>query len=71
MASPRFLEMLRCRGVDENATPYPGMVVPFGGENQIVLESFGMDLQVQHSALKLQEFDGQELTTKLLQNVRD
>ena len=71
MASPRFLEMLRCRGVDENATPYPGMVVPFGGENQIVLESFGMELQIRHSALKLQEFDGQELTTKLLQGVRD
>ncbi len=71
MASPRFLEMLRCRGVDENATPYPGMVVPFGGENQIVLESFGMDVQLQHSALKVQEFDGQELTTQLLQGVRD
>ena len=71
MASARFLEILRCHGVDQDATPHPGMVVPFGGENQIVLETSGMDLEVQHSALNLQEFDGYELTTDLLRGVKD
>jgi len=71
MASARFLEILRCNGVDQNATPFPGMVVPFGGENQVVLETAGMDLEVQRSTLNLQEFDGYQLTTGLLQGVRD
>ena len=71
MASPRFLEMLRCRGVDESATPYPGMIVPFNGENQVVLETSGLDLAVHNSVIKLQEFEGQELTTELLRGVRD
>ena len=71
MASPRFLEMLRCRGVDESATPHPGMIVPFNGENQVVLETSGLDLAVQNSVIKLQEFEGQELTTELLRGVRD
>lgn len=70
MASARFLEILRCNGVDQTAAPYPGMVVPFGGENQVVLETFGMDVELQHSAIKLQEFDGYELTTQMLQGVQ-
>src|SRR4029079_17617519 len=39
MASARFLEILRCRGVDQDATPHAGMIVPFKGENQVVLET--------------------------------
>jgi hypothetical protein len=70
MASPRFLEILRCNGVDQNATPFPGMVVPFGGENQVLLETSGIDVEVQQSVLKLQEFDGRELTTELLRGVQ-
>jgi hypothetical protein len=71
MASARFLEILRCNGVDQAATPHPGMVVPFGGENQVLLETSGMDLEVKHSTLKLQEFDGLELTTQMLRGVQD
>lgn len=71
MASARFLEILRCRGVDQTAAPYPGMVVPFGGENQVVFETAGIDLEVQGSAVTLQEFDGQLLTARMLQGVRD
>jgi len=67
----RFMEILRCNGVDQDATPHPAMVVPFGGENQVVLETSGMDLQFQRSALNLQEFNGYELTTDLLRGVRD
>jgi hypothetical protein len=70
MTNPRFLEILRCNGVDEDASPYAGMVVPFGGENQILLETAGMAVEFQHSALKLQEFDGLELTTQLLRGVQ-
>ena len=71
MASARFLEILRCNGVDQNAAPHVGMVVPFLGENQVVLETSGMDLDVQRSPLNLQEFDGLELTTQLLRGVQD
>jgi hypothetical protein len=71
MASPRFLEILRCNGVDQGATPHPGMIVPFLGENQVILETSGFDVEVQNSALKLQEFDGRELTTQLLRGVQD
>src|SRR5262245_61029233 len=61
MASARFLEILKCRGVDQDATPHPGMIVPFQGENQVVLETYGMDVQV-HSSIKFQEFNGRDLT---------
>jgi len=47
------------------------MVVPFGGENQVVLETSGMDLDVRSSAVKFQEFEGFELTTELLRGVKD
>jgi hypothetical protein len=50
MASARFLEILRYHGVDQNATPHPGMVVPFGGENQVVLDTGGMNLAFQYAA---------------------
>jgi len=47
------------------------MIVPFNGENQVVLETSGLDLAVHNSVIKLQEFEGQELTTELLRGVRD
>jgi len=71
MAGVRFLELLKCRGVDETASPYPGMIVPFGGENQVVLETSGMAVAVQNSVLKVQEFEGEQLTTELLRGVQD
>ena len=71
MASAHFLEILRCNGVDQNAAPHVGMVVPFLGENQVVLETSGLDLDVQRSPLNLQEFDGLELTTQLLRGVQE
>ena len=70
MASARFMEMLRCNGVDQTATPHPGIVVPFHGENQVVLETSGMDLAVQSPAIRFEEFDGHELTTELLRGVQ-
>jgi hypothetical protein len=66
----RFQEILRCNGVDQNATPYPGMIVPFKGENQVVLETSGSYLEVQQSPLNLQEFDGYELTTQMLRSIQ-
>jgi hypothetical protein len=70
MATARFLEILRCNGVDQDATPHPGMIVPFKGENQVVLETSGLPLELQRSPLNLQEFNGYELTTQLLQEVQ-
>jgi hypothetical protein len=46
MPGPRFLEILKCNGVDQDAVPYPGMIVPFLGENQILLETSGFDVAV-------------------------
>ena len=73
MASARFLEILRCHGVDQDASP-PRMIVPFHGgrgENQVVLETYGMKLDVEaaNPAIKLQEYDGRELTAQLLRHV--
>jgi len=70
MASARFMEILRCNGVDQSATPHPGIVVPFKGENQVVLETSGLNLVVQKSPLNLQEFEGYELTTRMLHDVQ-
>jgi hypothetical protein len=70
MGSSRFQEILRCHGVDQTAAPHPAMVVPFNGENQVVLETSGMDLVVQSSAIKVQEFYGYELTTQMLQEIQ-
>jgi hypothetical protein len=70
MATARFQEILRCHGVDQNAAPHPGMVVPFKGENQVVLETSGMDLVVQSPTIKVQEFFTHELTTRMLQEVQ-
>ena len=71
MASPRFLEILRCNGVDQTASPHPGMIVPFLGENQVVLETAGNLVDLQNSTLKFEEFEGRELTTALLRGVKD
>ena len=71
MANARFLEILRCHGVDETETPYPGMIVPLGGENQVVLETSGMNLDVQKPSLDVYEYDGQELTTRMLKDLQD
>lgn len=70
MSNPRFQEILRCNGVDQDATPHPGMIVPLGGENQVLLETFGMDVAVQPSGLKVMEFDGRELTTEMLKGIQ-
>jgi hypothetical protein len=70
MANTRFQEILRCHGVDQQAAPYPGMVVPYGGENQVVLETAGMDLDIRSPAVRLEEFDGRELTTLMLRDVQ-
>ncbi len=70
MARARFLEILRCNGVDETATPYPGIVVPFGGENQVVLETSGMDMESPRSPIPLEEFDGLQLSTELLRGIQ-
>ena len=70
MSVTGFREILRCNGVDQNATP-PAMIVPFGGENQVVLETAGLDLRVQDTTIKVQEFEGQELTSELLRGVQE
>ena len=70
MSVTGFREILRCNGVDQNATP-PAMIVPFGGENQVVLETAGLDLRVQDTTVKVQEFEGQELTSELLRGVQE
>src|SRR5262249_7101518 len=69
VASPRFLEILRCNGVDQGASP-TGVVVPFHGENQVVLETEGVDLRPQPSTISLLEFEGLELNRQLLQGVQ-
>lgn len=71
MANARFMEILRCNGVDQTATPHAAMVVPFKGENQVVLETSGMNLRVQPTALNVQEFNGYELTTQMLQGIQE
>jgi hypothetical protein len=58
VANARFLEILRCYGVDETAEPHPGMIIPQGGENQVVLETAGLDLTLQSGVLKTSEYDG-------------
>jgi hypothetical protein len=69
VAGARFLEILRCNGVDQSVSP-TGVVVPAGGENQVVLETDGMDLQFQPGVIVLQEFEGLELSRQLLQGVQ-
>ena len=41
-----------------NWSPHPAIVVPFGGENQVVLDTSGMDVDVRSPAVKFQEFEG-------------
>ena len=67
MAHARFFEIRRCAGVDETAMP-AGMVVPFGGTNQVVLETSGMKMEVasNHDGIKLEEFDGKDIVRQLV-----
>jgi hypothetical protein len=67
VAQARFLEIRRCAGVDQTAVP-PGMVVPFGGTNQVVLETSGMEMKVasNHPGIVLEEFDGKDIGRQLI-----
>ena len=69
MGNARFLEILRCYGVDETGQP-PTMIVPLAGENQIVLETGGVNLEFKNSPLTIHEYDG-ALAASLLEGVRD
>jgi len=71
MATARFMEILRCNGVDQEAAPHTAMVVPFNGENQVVLETAGMDLRVQSTPVNVQEFNGYDLTIQMLQGIQE
>lgn len=68
MGNARFLEILRCYGVDETGEP-PTMIVPLGGENQIVLETGCMNLEFKDPPLRIQEYDG-SLAASMLEDVR-
>jgi hypothetical protein len=67
VAQARFFEIVRCTGVDETAAP-AGMMVPFHGSNEVVLETSGMDMHVasNHPGIVLQEFDGAGINRKLV-----
>lgn len=63
MPSPaRFHEITRCAGVDEGSKP-PGMIVPLGGTNVVMIETSGMDLEVKpaNGAIRLEKFDGRDI----------
>lgn len=66
MAQAQFLEIRRCAGVDQAATP-AGMVVPFGGSNHVVLETNGMAMKVRskHRSIVVEEFDGKDIARQL------
>jgi hypothetical protein len=67
MAQANFSEIFRCVGVDQNAKP-PGIIVPFRGSNQVVLETSGMDLHVPPiPGIGLEEFDGKDISRKLIE----
>jgi hypothetical protein len=67
MAQANFYEIFRCVGVDQNANP-PGIIVPFRGSNQVVLETSGMDLHVPPiPGILLEEFDGKDISRKLIE----
>ena len=65
----RFWELFRCIGVDDEAQPFPGMVVPFGGSNIVVLDTEGKDLRVasDHQGITIEEFDGTALRRQLIE----
>jgi hypothetical protein len=67
----RFWELMRCAGVDEDATPFPGMVVPFPGSNIVVLDTDGRDLKVapnpNNGSIELEEFDATDLRKQLIE----
>ena len=68
MAIARFHETYRCAGVDQDAQPYPGMIVPTGGSNIVILDAAGMDLRVEptSSSIKIEKFDGKETVNGLI-----
>jgi hypothetical protein len=62
----RFRELLRCVGVDEEAS---GMVVPVGGTNLVLLDTAGgKELSVisNHPAVEVGEIDGTAIRRKLI-----
>jgi hypothetical protein len=67
VAQARFFEIKRCAGVDETSQP-AGMMVPFGGTNQVVLETSGMDMDVtsNHPGIVVKEFDGSGIGSQLI-----
>jgi hypothetical protein len=67
VALTRFFEIRRCAGVDETAVP-AGMMVPFGGSNQVVLETSGMEMDVKssHQGIVVEEFDGKGISSQLI-----
>jgi hypothetical protein len=68
MAVARFFEVWRCSGVDHDALPSPGMVVPVGGSNLVVLASAGIDLDVfpTGNGITLEKVDGSEIIRALI-----
>jgi hypothetical protein len=64
----RFRELLRCSGVDEEATP-PGIMVPLGGSNVVLLDTDGADVEVgaRSRAIRVKEIDGAEIRKKLIE----
>jgi hypothetical protein len=64
-----FFEGWRCAGVDHAAQPLPGMVVPAGGSNLVVLDSSGMDLHVasNNSGIQLKKIDDSATRQKLIE----
>lgn len=68
MAQARFMEIRRCAGVDQAATP-AGMVVPLRGSNYVVLETSGLELKVgtRHGGIVVNEIDGRNFTRELIE----
>lgn len=62
LSAARFQAIARCAGVDEDTKP-PGMVVPFGGTNVVMLETHGMDLEVKpaNRAIRFEKLDGRDI----------
>jgi hypothetical protein len=65
----RFWELLRCTGVDEDAAPFPGMIIPFRGANFVLLETGGNAVSVSstHPSIDIEEVDSTELRRNLME----
>jgi hypothetical protein len=62
----RFRELLRCVGVDEEAS---GVVVPIGGTNLVLLDTEGgkpLEVISTHPAIEVKEIDGTAIRSKLI-----